>query len=112
MGAFALAAVVGTVAIGTRWRAPTRAHAITAGVRAYIDPNTGEPGLPPSASAAPSIGAARQEARLVEVPSTGPAGGVMINAKGRMADVLATTEGGGATTMHCAPHANGSDSPE
>jgi hypothetical protein len=75
-----------------------------AGIRAYIDPQTGELGVPPPGTTTPpSVRAAgRRLTNIVEVPSTGSAGGVMINTKGRMAaNVVATTDPNGKATVQC-----------
>jgi hypothetical protein len=103
----ALVGVVAACSTAAAGGAPDHAQtqpANTAGVRAYIDPETGEPGVPPpGVVVAPSVQTSgRRAVPLVEVPSTGPAGGVMVNAKGRLrADVLATTDASGKTTARC-----------
>ena len=112
MAVVSLAAVVGvTVAAMRLWGARDapesgRWQSGRTGVRAYIDPETGELGVPPAGTAAPSVRAtSRRLANLVEVPSTGAAGGVMINMKGHLAaDVVATADAGGKTTVQCLPH--------
>lgn len=85
----------------------SQAQSGKAGIRAYIDPQTGELGVPPPGTALPpSVEAAgRRTANLPEVPSMGPAGGVMVNTTGRVAaDVMATTDASGKTTVRCDPH--------
>jgi hypothetical protein len=79
-----------------------------AGTRAYIDPHTGKLAVPPPGAATlPSAATAgrRRTADFAEVPSTGSAGGVMINTKGRAAaDAVATTDATGKTTARCDSH--------
>ncbi len=82
-------------------------HAGAAGVRAYIDPHTGELAVPPAGVEAPAQvnGALRRgsdDDDMVAVPSTGSAGGFMINTKGRFAaSIVAMTDSAGKTTAQC-----------
>ena len=76
------------------------------GMRAYIDPATGQLAVPPASERLERSGggAAAKEAveGIVEVPSTGAAGGFMANTKGRFtSDVVATTDSAGRTTLEC-----------
>ncbi len=112
-GVIGLAAVIGVSSIAVRpsmGEGPADSGATQsgqAGIRAYIDPQTGELGVPPPGRVAPpSVQAAgRRLSNLVEAASTGSAGGVMINTKGRVAaDVVATTDPNGKATMQCVPH--------
>ena len=81
---------------------------VGAGARAYIDPDTGKLAVPPPGAAAlPSAANAgrRRTTGLTAVPSTGSAGGVMVNTKGRAtADAVATTDAAGKTTVQCDSH--------
>jgi hypothetical protein len=113
IGVIGLMAIGGVAAMAVRPSAAggppqsTSTQSGNAGVRAYIDPQTGELGVPPPGTmVAPSVqGTGRRTANLIEVPSTGSAGGVMINTKGRVAaDVVATTDRAGKTTVRCDPH--------
>ncbi len=66
-----------------------------AGMRAYIDPQTGEfaeppPGAP-SGAGTTSEAFSRSSERLVEVPGTTPAGGVKVDLRGRFLSTFAAT---------------------
>lgn len=112
-GVIGLIAIGGVAAIAVRPSMAggpsddTQAQSGKAGIRAYIDPQTGELGVPPPGTALPpSVEAAgRRTANLVEVPSMGSAGGVMVNTNGRVAaDVTATIDLSGKTAVRCDPH--------
>lgn len=66
-----------------------------AGMRAYIDPQTGEFAEPPpgvsSSAGTTSEAFSRSSERLVEVPGTTPAGGVKVDLRGRFLSTFAAT---------------------
>jgi hypothetical protein len=110
VGVIGLAAVIGATLMAVRpapGDGPADGGATQsrqAGIRAYIDPQTGELGVPPPGTTTPpSVRAAgRRLTNIAEVPGTGSAGGVMINTRGRMAaNVVATTDPSGKAAVQC-----------
>lgn len=105
-----LAAMIGVTAVAVRPTnagGPSESGQAKSGLRVYIDPETGKLAGPPAGvESVPTTQAGRREAdTLIETPSGGPAGGVMVNTKGRYhADVMAATDAGGKATVRCAPH--------
>ncbi len=89
------------------------------GMRAYLDPVTGEFGVPPSweeealgteALVAPGAPASTSDAGLVETPSPVPGGGVMVDLQGRFQSPLVATIGtDGKMTMRHLPCVQDSD---
>ncbi len=83
------------------------------GMRAYIDPETGEFGVPPwweaeargtEALVAPGASASTSSEGLVETPSPVPGGGVMVDLQGRFRSPLtATLDDDGKTKMQHSP---------
>lgn len=77
-----------------------------AGMRAYIDPQTGELAEPPAgaSSAAGTVNEAfsRSSEHLVEVQGTTPAGGVKVDVRGRfLSTFTATLDGAGKPAVGC-----------
>jgi hypothetical protein len=115
-----LLAMGGVVTLGVRWvRAgethggggAVAAHASQAasvqpgggGVMAYINPETGEPDVPPPGAALPQAGAALAfpAEQMVEVPNPGPGGGYMIDTSGLAFGITATIGKDGKATLNC-----------
>ena len=79
-----------------------------AGIRVYRDPKTGKFGVPPTGSAArrlsPPLQSAlsRSDEDLEEVYSDTPAGGVVVDLRGRfLAPVVATLDADGKVSVRC-----------
>lgn len=76
-----------------------------AGMRAYVDPQTGAFTDPPPDTSAPEPSEeafSRSSVRLVEVPGTTPSGGVMVDVRGRfMTSFVATVDAAGKPAVHC-----------
>jgi len=107
---FVASAVVGTLSVAPRVAcAGDGAHdgrgrpsQQPAGMRAYIDPETGEIAVPPPGAVLPQAPVMKRRAPIVEVTNPSPAGGAMINTKGRfLAGVTATTAPQTTLSAHC-----------
>jgi hypothetical protein len=105
--AAAVAAVVTTAPHGaSAGEGRQDGHAATSpqpqGMRAYIDPETGEIAVPPPGAVQPQAPVMKRRKPLVEVTNPSPAGGAMINTKGRfLAGVTATTDPQSNLSAHC-----------
>ena len=74
-----------------------------AGMRVYIDPETGEPTEPPPGFVPEDRGVQAPLPR--EIPNPGPAGGYILDTSGMSFDFEAKTAPGGKTTADCHSHA-------
>ena len=75
-----------------------------AGMRAYIDPHTGEFAEPPPGASSGAGGAAfsKSSEQLREVPGTTPAGGVKVDVRGRfLSTFTATVDAAGKPAVGC-----------
>jgi hypothetical protein len=85
------------------------ASAGSAGMRAYVDPETGEFAVPPgdapaAAALAPDAATGTAHEGLTETPSPVPGGGVMVRPEGRFrVPLVATRDADGKVTLRHAP---------
>lgn len=91
----------------TLLRSGTPSSSVAAGLRVYIDPQTGRPGTPPTSLPLPDE--TRPRAALPaaprEVQNAGPAGGYMMNTRALTYDVGAAVDAHGGSSVACHPRA-------
>ena len=78
----------------------------TAGMRIYRDPLTGRPTVPPPGARAvpPSPSFSTSAQGLLETPGPSPAGGVMLDLRGRFRNAMTLTrDADGKETTRCVP---------
>ena len=85
----------------------------SSGLRVYIDPLTGEFGVPPQLEAPYAHAYSTSQEGLVETPSPVPGGGVMVDLQGRFLSPLTATVGAdGKIKMRHAPCVEASEDKE